>query len=369
MSWRLARSLERLRAQVNAAVPGRSKSSDGSIGDAAHASRTSDHNPYIKDKNGVGVVRAIDITHDPNGGFDSYKFADYLRVKGDKRIRYIISNYRIANPGQPWRPYKCPPNKNPHDHHVHISVSESASLYDDDSDWDIGLGKASVIDRVVAAVKEVVSPAPQVLKAGSKGSAVKELQALLGITADGDFGPFTEKAVRAFQKEAGLVVDGVAGSYTLAKLKEKKVAAKDPFDDVVFPWVIEDEGGATVSPDEPGGISTYGVSRTAYSEFLGYPVSVADMKLLSKEAAKDFYRKKFWSVVATDKPAGLRYATFDFAINSGIATANKYADEHPTIDALCDARLAYLAKLPTAHKYLKGWTNRVNRVRSRAKTL
>lgn len=369
MSWRLAKSLERLRAQVNSAVPGRSKTSDGSIGDAAHASRTSDHNPYIKDKSGVGVVRAIDITHDPKGGFDSYKFADYLRTKGDKRIRYIISNYRIANPGQPWRPYKCPPNKNPHDHHVHISVSESASLYDDASDWDIGLGKASVLDRVVAAVTEALTPAkPAVLKVGSKGAAVKELQALLGITVDGDFGAFTEKSVRAFQKANGLVVDGVAGSYTLAKLKEKKAAPKDPFDQVME-WVFEDEGGVTVSQDEPGGISTWGVSRTAYSEYLGRPVSMDEMKALTKDAAKKFYREKFWNAVATDKPAGLRYATFDFAINSGAATANKYANEHPTIDALCDARLVYLASLPNAKKYLKGWTNRVNRVRPRAKTL
>lgn len=368
MSWRLAKSLERLRAQVNAAVPGRSKSSDGSIGDEAHASRTSDHNPYIHDKNGVGVVRAIDITHDPKGGFDSYAFADYLKSKGDKRIRYVISNSRIWTPSvsSAWRKYT---GSNPHNHHVHISVSESASLYDDASDWDIGLGKASITSRVIAAVVEAITPAkPVALKVGSKGAAVKELQTLLGITADGNFGPMTEKSVRAFQSASGLVVDGVAGAYTLAKLKEKKAVPKDPFDQVVE-WVFEDEGGATVSPDEPGGISTYGVSRTAYSEYLGRPISIDEMKKLTKDEARKFYREKFWNVVATGKPAGLRYATFDFAINSGIATANKYANEHPTIDALCDARLAYLAKLPTAHKYLKGWTNRVNRVRPRAKTL
>ena len=368
MIWRLAKSLERLRAQVNAAVPGRSKASDGSIGDAAHASRASDHNPYIKDKSGVGVVRAIDITHDPKGGFDSYKFADYLKSKNDKRIRYVISNGRIWTPSvsQTWRKYT---GSNPHNHHIHISVYEAASLYDDASDWDIGLGRAGIVERTIAAVAKILAPnKPATLKVGSKGAAVKELQALLGITADGDFGAFTEKSVRAFQKANGLVVDGVAGPYTLAKLKEKKAAPKDPFDQVME-WVFEDEGGVTVSQDEPGGISTWGVSRTAYSEYLGRPVSMDEMKALTKDAAKKFYREKFWNAVATDNPAGLRYATFDFAINSGAATANKYANEHPTIDALCDARLVYLASLPNAKKYLKGWTNRVNRVRPRAKTL
>lgn len=364
MAWRLAKSLERLRAQVNAAVPGRSKASDGSIGDAAHASRASDHNPYIKDKNGVGVVRAIDITHDPKGGFDSYKFADYLREKKDPRIRYVISNYRIWTPSvsPAWRKYTGP---NPHDHHVHISVSESVSLYDDVKDWDIGLGKASVASRVIAAVVEALTPAkPAALKAGSKGAAVKELQNLLGITADGDFGPFTEKAVRAFQSANGLVVDGIAGSYTLAKLKEKAKPA-DPFDKVME-WVFEDEGGVTLSPDEPGGISTYGVSRTAYSDYLGYPVSVEDMKLLPKEAARKFYKEKFWSLFP-ELPPGERYAATDFAINSGAATANRYLGSG--IDRICDARLNYLKKLPTWSKYGKGWTNRVERVRKRAKTL
>lgn len=361
MSWRLAKSLDRLRSQVNAAVPGRSKASDGSVGDLAHSARKSEHNP---DAN--GVVRAIDITHDPKGGFDSYVFAEYLRKTADKRVYYIISNGRIANPGQPWRKYT---GSNPHDHHVHISVVSDPKLYDDTRDWDIGIGKAGIIERTVAAVAEILAPAkPAVLKPGSKGAAVKELQTLLGITADGDYGPFTEKAVRAFQKACGLVVDGIAGPYTLAKLKEKKTAPVDMFDKVMA-FVFEDEGGVTVSNDEPGGVSVYGVSRTAWNEYNGLPATIAEMKSLTKEQAKKFYRDCFWNKVATDKPAGYRYAAFDWSLNSGIALAAYYIKQNPTIDALCDARLSYLRTLPTWSKYGKGWTNRVERVRKRAKTL
>jgi peptidoglycan hydrolase-like protein with peptidoglycan-binding domain len=53
---------------------------------------------------------------------------------------------------------------------------------------------------------------------GSKGSAVACLQASLGISADGDFGPKTEAAVKAFQSKAGLSADGVVGPLSIKAL-------------------------------------------------------------------------------------------------------------------------------------------------------
>jgi hypothetical protein len=52
------------------------------------------------------------------------------------------------------------------------------------------------------------------LKNGSKGSDVKALQEFLGITADGDFGPGTEKHVKKWQTQNGLVADGIVGPKT-----------------------------------------------------------------------------------------------------------------------------------------------------------
>jgi len=52
------------------------------------------------------------------------------------------------------------------------------------------------------------------LRKGSKGKEVKELQEALGIGADGIFGSGTEAAVKKFQKENGLVADGIVGSRT-----------------------------------------------------------------------------------------------------------------------------------------------------------
>lgn len=57
-----------------------------------------------------------------------------------------------------------------------------------------------------------------VLRRGSKGDDVKKMQAKLGLTADGDFGPGTEAALKKWQAANGLTADGVAGPKTLAKL-------------------------------------------------------------------------------------------------------------------------------------------------------
>lgn len=57
-----------------------------------------------------------------------------------------------------------------------------------------------------------------VVRRGSTGDWVRKLQEALGITADGDFGPQTEAALRAFQEAEGIAVDGVAGPVTYRAL-------------------------------------------------------------------------------------------------------------------------------------------------------
>lgn len=212
MAWRLAKSLETLRAQVNAKWPNRSKQSDGSIGDAGHSSRASDHNPDPS-----GVVRAIDITHDPKSGFDSYAFADMLLKEQDKRLKYVISNSRIGSgpagvqPGV-WRKYT---GANKHDHHCHISVVPD---YRGDSTqgWDID-GVAST------EAADTYTPPPPTLRKGDKGPQVRIMQARLTahgayVEADGDFGPMTTASLQAFQKRSGLVADGICGPAAWAAL-------------------------------------------------------------------------------------------------------------------------------------------------------
>lgn len=53
------------------------------------------------------------------------------------------------------------------------------------------------------------------LKVGSRGNKVKELQKFLGISADGIFGTLTEIHVKNWQSRNGLINDGIVGPITL----------------------------------------------------------------------------------------------------------------------------------------------------------
>lgn len=56
------------------------------------------------------------------------------------------------------------------------------------------------------------------LKIGSEGEDVKKLQAVLGLKADGKFGPGTQAALKSWQEKNGLDADGIAGQKTLEKM-------------------------------------------------------------------------------------------------------------------------------------------------------
>jgi hypothetical protein len=138
VAWRVANSLEKLLAQLNGMAPWRSKASDGAIGDAAHATRDSDHNPWFT-LNGEHLVTARDFTHDPVNGLDCNWLAETLVAHKDNRIKYIIWNSRIISATAPgparwkWVPYTGP---NLHTKHLHLSVVDNATC-DDSRAWSL----------------------------------------------------------------------------------------------------------------------------------------------------------------------------------------------------------------------------------------
>lgn len=172
MSWRVARSLDVLLDEVNATAPLRSKVSDGSIGDAAHATRTSDHNPWIT-YGGQGIVRARDFTHDPANGLDCNDLAEVLTALIATGVHpacrsgaYVIWRSRIYSfdrRHEGWRPYS---GSNPHDKHLHISVATDPAGFDSTASWlvhqeddvtpeDIDKIAAAAVEKLLATKIEV----------------------------------------------------------------------------------------------------------------------------------------------------------------------------------------------------------------------
>lgn len=197
----LAPSLARLRTSINTRWPGRDKSSDGWIGDAAHQSRTSDHNP---DKV-TGVVRALDI--DKDGVHIPTVLAAMML---HPEIRYVIHNKRIMHVDRKMKPVAYT-GANDHTRHVHGSIEHTKAAEASKVDW------APISSTFVWPL----------LKKGSRGLPVKQLQAYLNghgytLALDSDFGAATDSAVRAFQrKHTPDDVDGVVGPRTTLALRTR----------------------------------------------------------------------------------------------------------------------------------------------------
>lgn len=133
-------------AQAQAKWPG--AASAGICASPAHsaANPTSDHEKG----------NAVDLAHNPAIGVDTYVIADQLRLKAkagtERRIKYIISNWRIADPKQDWawRPYDGGPQNNGHTGHMHVSILESAR--NDTSPWFDGLPAGARTGPLAVAV-------------------------------------------------------------------------------------------------------------------------------------------------------------------------------------------------------------------------
>lgn len=131
MAWVLTKNLIAFRNQLNAIAPKRDKTSDGSIGDAAHQAEVSGHNPdetansECKDSDSTNEVRAIDVDKDLNvPGLTMEDIVQHLlklaRTGKLSVIRYIIYNRRIWSASSGWV-QKAYTGSNPHDKHMHLS--------------------------------------------------------------------------------------------------------------------------------------------------------------------------------------------------------------------------------------------------------
>ncbi|MEV4843452.1 peptidoglycan-binding protein [Micromonospora matsumotoense] len=201
MGVHLAPTLRVLRDEIDTRWPRRDRRSDGWLGDASHQARHSDHNPDPDDRS----VNAVDVDVD---GIDPLLVV--RQAVAHPATQYVIYNRMIWSRTRDFRAARYT-GSNPHDKHVHVSVSHQRALEDSRRPWGVAAATAARLgDRV--------------LRAGSRGGDVRELQTLangLGarLTVDGVFGPATTAWVRSFQSARDLTPDAVVGTRTVAALR------------------------------------------------------------------------------------------------------------------------------------------------------
>ncbi len=146
-SWILVPCLVALRSEFNAIAPARQKTSDGSVGDLAHQSSVSDHNPDetgrvpIVDADKINEVHAIDVDVDLNvPGLTMWMIVAFLvarcRSGAERRLRYIIFDRRIWSAADGWPTggvaYK---GASPHTEHAHFSASYDTAMEASTASW------------------------------------------------------------------------------------------------------------------------------------------------------------------------------------------------------------------------------------------
>jgi hypothetical protein len=116
-------------------------------------------------------------------------------------------------------------------------------------------------------------PSAGMLRLGSNGKRVRELQVLLRragfpVAADGDFGPATKRAVMRFQDACGLDVDGVAGPRTMEELvKYRETADEEPG---AVPVTRDPDVGKGIGVGGGGAVAVETAKRTIEDTLLTY---------------------------------------------------------------------------------------------------
>jgi lysozyme family protein len=147
--------------------------------------------------------------------------------------------------------------------------------------------------------------------------------------------------------------------------------------------VLAHEGGFVRNPFDPGGASNFGITRRTLARARRRDAGDEDVRQLSKREAGTIYRRFYWDAIrASEMPAGVALAVFDFAVNSGVRRASRLlqsilnadvdgvvgprtlaalsrTDGPDLIRRLTRARLGFLARLSTWPIFGRGWRRRV----------
>lgn len=210
-AWKPVAGITVLRDQVNKRFPRRDKRSDGIVGDSAHASRPSDHNPDSR-----GYVHALDLDEDFGGKGDNMRFAneliEYARSgsNGAERLKYVVYEDKVASGTHANEFWVWRGSGYGHTHHIHVSFTKVGE--DDKAPFKLPiLGYAHVWDGVVPAIENVWKASKFKLPSISAWRVATRLHDLgywAGRTPVKYVQLYPAKAVRAYQEAKGLPTNG-----------------------------------------------------------------------------------------------------------------------------------------------------------------
>ena len=168
--------------------------------------------------------------------------------------------------------------------------------------------------------------------------------------------------------------------------------------DKSFALMLQSEGGFSDDPRDTGnwlpdgrkGCTNLGVTQRAWEAWLGRVSNEKEMRALTPEIVKPFYKRKYWDACRCDDlPQGVDYLVFDFAVNAGVGRSAKtlqsavgatmdgaigpltlaaVKNTPDLIDKFSQAKIDFYKSLnnPT---FEKGWLNRVEWVKADAKAM
>lgn len=142
--------------------------------------------------------------------------------------------------------------------------------------------------------------------------------------------------------------------------------------------VLKHEGGYIDHPNDPGGETNFGIT-VAVARENGY---LGDMRTIPMSVVESIYKRKYWDKVRADEmPESVRFALFDYAVNSGPGAAIRalqrvlsVADDGvlgPMTLAAAQAqsaglgarlngyRLKFMTELKIWPTFSKGWARRI----------
>jgi len=151
--------------------------------------------------------------------------------------------------------------------------------------------------------------------------------------------------------------------------------------DAIIELTLEHEGGYVHDPKDLGGETNFGIAKRFYPD--------VDIKNLTKEQAKDIYKRDYWDKNKVDDLSdSLKHIFFDMAVNQGRGTAVKIIQRaingkggkltvdggfgpgtkaalkkyNPSVDRVRCYRVKYymdlVARKPEQERFLFGWYRR-----------